>query len=81
MISIITQIYLFRLLGEINETTIIVEGQEARALIDSGSQLLAISLAWEKKLNLKPQQLQSILQIEGSRRTGSTLSGLSGDLT
>ena len=42
-----------------------VEGQEARALIDSGSQLSSISLAWVKKLNLKPQQLQSILQIEG----------------
>ena len=57
---------LFRLVGEVNETTVMVEGQEARALIDSGSQLSAISLAWVKKLNLKPQQLQSILQIEGS---------------
>ena len=57
---------LFRLIGEVNETTVIVEGQEARALIDFGSQLSAISLAWVKKLNLKPQQLQSILQIEGS---------------
>ena len=55
--------HLFRLVGEVNETTVIVEGQEARALIDSGSQLLAISLAWVKKLNLKPQQLQSVLQI------------------
>ena len=33
---------LFRLVGEVNETTVIVEGQEARALIDSGSQLSAI---------------------------------------
>ena len=57
---------LFRLVGEVNETTVIVEGQEARALIDSGSQLSAISLAWVKKLNLKPQQLWSILHIEGS---------------
>ena len=57
---------LFRLVGEVNKTTVIVEGQEARVLIDSGSQLSAISLAWVKKLNLKPQQLQSILQIEGS---------------
>ena len=30
---------LFRLVGEVNETTVMVEGQEARALIDSGSQL------------------------------------------
>ena len=42
-----------------------VEGQEARALIDSGSQLSPISLTWIKKLNLKPQQLWFILQIEG----------------
>ena len=57
---------LFRLVGEVNETTVIVVSQEARALIDSGSQLSAISLAWVKKLNLKPQQLWLILQIEGS---------------
>ena len=57
---------LFRLVGEVNETTVMLEGQEARALIDSGSQLSAISLAWIKKLNLKPQQLQFILQIESS---------------
>ena len=62
--------YLFRLIGEVNETTVIVEGQEARALINSGSQLSAISLAWVKKVNLKPQQLQSILQIVGSGGLG-----------
>ena len=56
---------LFRLVGEANESTVIVEGQEARALLDSRSQLSAISLAWVKKLNLEPQQLWSILQIEG----------------
>ena len=55
---------LFRLVGEANESTVIVEGQEARVLLDSGSQMSAISLAWVKKL--KPQQLQSILKIEGS---------------
>ena len=50
---------------EANKSTVIVAGQETRALLDSGSQPLAISLTWVKKLNLKPQ-LQSILQIEGS---------------
>ena len=45
---------------------VIVEGQEARALLDSGSQLSAISLKLVKKIKLKPQQMQSILQIEGS---------------
>ena len=54
------------LIGEANESAVIVEGQEARALLDCGSQLSAISLAWVKKLNLNPQQLQSILENEGS---------------
>ena len=48
---------LFRLVGEANELLVIVEGEEARALLDSGSQLSAISLEWVKKLKLKPQQL------------------------
>ena len=43
-----------RLVGEANESNVIVEGQETRALLDSGSQLLAISWAWVKQLNLKP---------------------------
>ena len=54
-----------RLVGETNESKVIVEGQETRALLDSGSQLSSISWAWVKKLNLEPNQLQSILQIEG----------------
>ena len=57
---------MFRLVGEANETMVVVEDQEARALIDSGSQLSAISLAWVKKVKLEPWQLQSILQTEGS---------------
>ena len=55
-----------RLVGEANESNVIVEGWETRALLDSGSQLSAISWALVKELNSKPQQLQSILQIEGS---------------
>ena len=55
-----------RLVGEANESTVTVEGWKTRALLDSGSQLSAISWAWVKELNLKLQQLQSILQIEGS---------------
>ena len=48
---------LFGLVGEANESIVMVEGQEARTLLDSGSQLSAISLEWVKKLKLKPQQL------------------------
>ena len=53
-----------QLVGEVNEYKVIMEGQETKALLDSGSQRSAISWAWVKKL--KPKQLQSILQIEGS---------------
>ena len=56
-----------QLVGEANESKVIVEGQETKALLDSGSQLSAISWTWVKKLKLEPKQLQSILQIEGSR--------------
>ena len=45
---------LYRLAGEINESTVLVEGQKARALIDCGSQLWSISLAWVKELKLNP---------------------------
>ena len=48
---------LLKLVGEANESIVIVEGQETRASLDSGSQLSAISLEWVKKLKLKPQQL------------------------
>ena len=45
---------LLRLVGEVNETNVLVEDQEVRALIDSGFQLSSVSLAWVKKLNLGP---------------------------
>ena len=54
-----------RLVGEVNESKVIIEGQETRALLDTGSQLSSISWTWVKKLNLEPKQLQSILRIEG----------------
>ena len=44
---------LFQLAREANESTVMVEGQEARALLGSGSQLSAISLNWVRKLKLK----------------------------
>ena len=37
-----------RLVGETNESNVIVEGWKTRALLDSGSQSLAISRAWVK---------------------------------
>ena len=37
-----------QLLGEANESKMIVEGQETKALLDSGSQLSAFSWTWVK---------------------------------
>ena len=54
------------MVGEANESKVIVEGQETRALLDSGSQLSAISWTWIKKLKLEPKQLQAILPIDSS---------------
>ena len=69
---------LYRLVGEINESTVLVEDQKTRGRIDSGSQLSPISLAWIKKLKLNPQQLHSVLQIEGFWGLRHTLSELCG---
>ena len=44
----------FQLIGEVNESTVFLEGQKARAVIDSGSQLPSILVAWVKKLKLNP---------------------------
>ena len=41
------------LIGEANESKVIVEGQETRALLDSGSQLSAISWTWVKRLTVR----------------------------
>ena len=70
-----------RLVGEANESKVIVEGQETRALLDSGSQLSAISWTWVKKFSLEPKQLQSILQIEGFWWSRSPISRICGGST
>ena len=42
-----------RLVGEANESKVIVEGQETRALLDSGSQLSGISMDMGKKIKIR----------------------------
>ena len=59
------------------KSKVIVDGQKTRALLDSGSQLSAISLEWVKKLKLE-QQLHLILQIEGSGELEVPYLGLCG---
>ena len=44
---------LFWLVGEVNESTVLVEGQEARALLGSGSQLSAILLRMGQEIEIK----------------------------
>ena len=66
---------MFRLIGEVNESIVMVEGQEARALLDSGSQLSAISLEWVKIEN-KTTTVTVNFANRRFRRIGSVLSGL-----
>ena len=56
---------LIRLIGPVNESTVILEGKEYPALLDSGAQPSGISLKLAKKLGLKIYQLDTLLDIEG----------------
>ena len=53
------------LIGPVNESTVILEGKEYPALLDSGAQPSGISLKLAKKLGLKIYQLDTLLNIEG----------------
>ena len=56
---------LIRLIGPVNESTVILEGKEYPALLDSGAQPSGISLKLARKLGLKIYQLDTLLDIEG----------------
>ena len=56
---------LIRLIGPVNESTVILEGREYPALLDSGAQPSGISLELARKLGLKIYQLDTLLDIEG----------------
>ena len=56
---------LIQLIGLVNESTVILEGKEYPALLDSGAQPSGISLKLAKKLGLKIYQLDTLLDIEG----------------
>ena len=56
---------LIQLIGPVNESTVILEGKEYPALLDSGAQPSGISLKLAKKLGLKIYQLDTLLDIEG----------------
>ena len=56
---------LIQLIGPVKESTVILEGKEYPALLDSGAQPSGISLKLAKKLGLKIYQLDTLLDIEG----------------
>ena len=56
---------LIQLIGPVNESTVILEGKEYPALLDSGAQPSGVSLKLAKKLGLKIYQLDTLLDIEG----------------
>ena len=55
---------LYRLIGEPNETSIIVENQKVKGLIDSGAQISSILDKFAKLLNLEVKKLETLLDLE-----------------
>ena len=55
---------LYRLIGEHNEATVIVENQEVKGLIDSGAQVSSISDRFANELNLEIKKLETLLDLE-----------------
>ena len=55
---------LYRLIGEPNETMIIVENETVKGLIDSGAQILSIPDKFAEALNLEVKKLETLLDLE-----------------
>ena len=55
---------LYRLIGEPNEASVIVENQKVKGLIDSGAQVSSISDKFVQKLNLEVKKLETLLDLE-----------------
>ena len=55
---------LFRLIGESNETNLIIENRTVKGLVDSGAQVSSISDTFAKKLGLQIQKLETLLELE-----------------
>ena len=56
---------LCRLIGPKNEVKVIVNDEQVTALVDSGAQILAVSLGFAKHHGLPIWQLQKLLDFEG----------------
>ena len=59
---------LVRLIGEANETQVKLEGQNFKALVDSGSMVSQITNSLAKALKLPIKQFQTLIPMEGSGR-------------
>ena len=57
-----------RLIGKRNESKIIVDGIEYPALLDSGAQMSTITISQARKMGLKINSLDQVIDIEGSGR-------------
>ena len=55
---------LYRLIGEPNEASVIVENQKVKGLIDSGAQVSSISDKFAQELNLEVKKLETLLDLE-----------------
>ena len=55
---------LYRLIGDPNETSVIVENQTVKGLIDSGAQISSISDKFAKELNLEIKKVETHLDLE-----------------
>ena len=54
-----------RLIGEANETSVIIQGKEQTALIDSGAVISQITMSLTQELELVVKELRTILPLEG----------------
>ena len=55
---------LVRLIGEANETDIVIENKKVKGLIDSGAQISSILDTFASKLGLEIKQLNTLLDLE-----------------
>ena len=57
---------LFRLIGESNEAVVQLDGNKLPALVDSGTQVSAMTQKLAKQMKLKVHKLNKLLHIEGT---------------
>ena len=69
---------LYRLIGEPNEASVIVENQKVKGLIDSGAQVSNVSDKFAKELNLEVKKIRNSIGLRAHWRWSSTIRWLRG---